>query len=250
MGTRQTAPLDTTLGMETAEHISFRYQLAGPVQRLSAYTIDLIVRCIIGFFVILLVLISGAGGDWENMWGLELGVLLLLFFVLEWGYFVFFETLWHGTSPGKRALRLRVIRKNGLPVTFSDSLLRNLLRAADLLPTFYAIGGMTMLIDTEFRRLGDLVAKTLVVVEPRASLGEADARGTTPLLPGLPARPALRREEQAALALFHRRAPELSPARARELAEIWAPQLRARFGVPDADAVALLDTLHQRVQDS
>jgi len=249
--------LDTTLVLETPEHVTFRYQLAGPGQRFAAYLVDFAIRGLILGVAVLLVALAG-GSFFADLWGLELGILLLLFFVVEWGYFLFFEGLCRGASPGKRALRLRVIRQDGLPVSFGDSLLRNLLRAADLLPTFYVVGVVTMCLDDKFRRLGDLVARTIVVCEPRAtglgpSVGREPAglaRRSPPTPLPLPARPTLSRRERAALALFHRRAPELSVARARELAEIWAPTLRARFGVPDADALALLETLNERIVES
>ena len=65
-------------------------------------------------------------------------------FVLEWGYYVFFETTGDGRSPGKRALSLRVVKEGGYPIGFIDSVLRNLLRGADFLPVGYVVGLFTM----------------------------------------------------------------------------------------------------------
>lgn len=243
-----TAPaLDTTLLVETPEHITFRYQLAGPAQRLGAYLVDLCLRAMmLGVAAILLVL---SGGDVEDVVGLQLGILLLFFFLLEWGYYVLFEGLLRGASPGKRAFRLRVVREDGRPAALADSFLRNLLRAADLLPTFYLIGALAMALDARFRRLGDLVAGTIVVYEPRTALAQSrPARQRSSL--HLPARPALSRQERFALALYQRRASELNTARRRELAEMWAPALRQRFALPEADALELLDALHEKVTPS
>lgn len=243
------AAIDTTFRLETPEQISFSYQLAGPGQRLFAYGIDLCVRGLIVVLYFFAMALMAPVLSFDDLVGAELGALLFIFFLLEWGYFVFFETLMRGASPGKKALRLRVIRESGLPVTFRESLLRNLLRAADLLPTLYAIGALSVLFDKKFRRLGDLVARTLVVVEEKASqpLHSSSQKRKEPML-ALPPRPHFRREERAALLLFARRAPELSEARARELAEIWAPQLRERFNVPGADALLLLHTLAASVE--
>jgi uncharacterized RDD family membrane protein YckC len=88
------------------------------------------------------------------------GVLLSIFY---WGYYVFFEMLWNGQSPGKRWVGLRVIRTDGTPVTLSEVLIRNLVRIVDFLPAMYGAGIVTMFIDKQSRRLGDLAAGTLVI---------------------------------------------------------------------------------------
>src|SRR4051812_48166003 len=125
------------------------------------------------------------------------GVILVVMFALEWGYYVAFETLWNGASPGKRALALRVVKEGGFPLGFVDSVLRNLLRAADFLPVAYVAGGTVMAGDRRFRRLGDRVAGTMVIVEDR-NLVSAPLRLDPPALPGeleaLPPRPPLSAE--------------------------------------------------------
>ena len=88
------------------------------------------------------------------------GVILSLFY---WGYYVFFEVLWKGQSPGKRWMGLRVIRTDGTPITLSEAFIRNLVRVVDFLPAGYGVGIITMFIDKQSRRLGDLAAGTLVV---------------------------------------------------------------------------------------
>jgi uncharacterized RDD family membrane protein YckC len=246
------APLDTTLLVETPEHVAFRYQLAGPARRSAAYLLDLAVRGIILIVLFSALLLASAlklhdpEETLDALAGLEQGALLLVLFALEWGYYAAFEALF-GASPGKRALRLRVIHVSGRAVAPGEALLRNLLRAADLLPFFYGVGLMTMLLDARFRRLGDLAAGTVVVFEPRTVLAEPrGAAEVPPELEGVPKRPALDAEERAALALFARRRGSLSVARAEELAELIAPRLRARFGLPEAPAVALLELLARR----
>ena len=89
--------------------------------------------------------------------------MLLATFLLSWFYPVFFEVWWNGQTPGKRATDLKVVCDDGTPVSFSKSIVRNFLRAADMLPTGYAVGLICCLIDPSFRRLGDLAAGTLVV---------------------------------------------------------------------------------------
>lgn len=237
--------LDTTLELETPEHIAFRYQLAGPARRAAAYVVDLIIRAAI-LFLAALVVLSTSSVATADFAGFETGILLLVFFALEWGYFVTFDVLSDGASPGKKAFQLRVIHQDGRPITLADSILRNLLRAADLLPMFYAVGVLSMMLDRKFRRLGDFVAQTVVVYEPVSKLENREEAGTKTDVPGLPARPELSAEERNMLALFYRRLPYISEARALELADLLAPVFIERFGLTKVDPLNLLVALYQR----
>ncbi len=237
--------LDTTLELETPEHIAFRYQLAGPARRAAAYVVDLLVRGLILFVAALVILLTSEATS-RDLAGFEAGAMLLLFFALEWGYFVVFDVLADGASPGKKAFQLRVVHQDGRPITLPDSILRNLLRAADLLPMFYAIGVVSMMLDKKFRRLGDFVAQTVVVYEPVSKLANQKDSEVNLDIPGLPARPALSAEERNALALFHRRLPYISEARALELADLIAPKFIERFGLAKVDSLELLVTLYRR----
>lgn len=246
--TSSSGKLDTTLSIETPERVVFSHQLAGPAVRSAAYLLDLLIR---GAFLFLVVVGLSIGSIATGRFsGVEAGLVLVLFFGLEWGYFVLFDLLLAGRSPGKRLLGLRVIHESGRPITASESVLRNLLRAADILPLFYAVGLTTMCFDRTFRRLGDLVAGTVVVREPRLRLRNQKVRVPHADVPGLPPRLRLSREELAALALFERRATRLGHSRAEELAEILAPKLRARYGLGKVRAVDLLLGLLARASRS
>jgi hypothetical protein len=92
-------------------------------------------------------------------------VFLLLLFSFQWGYFNFFEWLWNGQSPGKRIMRLRVIRLNGSPISWSDVFLRNLIRPLDTFVSLGLIGVGMIFVSRRSQRLGDLMAQTLVIRE-------------------------------------------------------------------------------------
>jgi uncharacterized RDD family membrane protein YckC len=77
------APLDTTLVLETPEHVQFRYQLAGPGQRLMAYSIDLLVRGLLVLVAVLLLIFAWSSFSFDDLSGIEGGMLLLLFFAVE-----------------------------------------------------------------------------------------------------------------------------------------------------------------------
>ena len=235
--------LDNTTDVETPERIRFRHHVAGPVRRGLAYLIDLCARAGIVFVTGLLGMVGGL-----VIGKATVGLGLVVFFVVEWGYNILFETFWRGQTPGKRALGLRVVKEGGYPVGFIDSVLRNLLRAADFLPVGYVLGLLVMGGDRRCRRIGDRAASTMVVVETSARVA-APVTLTPPAtadeLAALPHRPALSPDEVDALAMFLRRG-HLSPARRLELAEIVAPVLAARMGQPLRDPVRFLGLLHER----
>ncbi len=232
-------PLDTSIAIETPEHIQFRYQVAGPSRRALAYALDFGLRAVIGGVVALLFGLGGTSG-------FQLGALLVMLFFLEWGYFVVCEVVTGGRSPGKRALDLRVVTLNGSPISFGDSVLRNLLRAADFLPSAYVFGLLSMLLDARFRRLGDLAAGTMVVYEKRQRLREA-IRISLPKereLARMPERVELSSEGVLAIEQFLRKAPELSEQRAEEIAEILAEPHAARLRLKYKTAVRFLEILY------
>ncbi len=244
-------PIDTTVEVESPEHIRFHYHVAGPGRRALSYLIDAIIRAALLFALFLLAAVGGMFGG-ESLLGASLGILLLVLFVVEWGYYVFFETLWSGRTPGKRALRLRVVSEQGYPLNFADSLLRNLLRAADFLPAAYALGLIVMGRDPRFRRLGDLVAGTMVIVEQRASVGEPLRIHPPPEpleLRDFPSRVPLSGDDLEAIEIFLRRLGRLSPAREFELAELVAPVYARRLGMrPPRNAPRFLALLFHLAQ--
>lgn len=225
-------PLDVEIDVETPEHVRFRYRTAGPARRSLAYLMDGLIR-----WVGLLFLLAGAFilGSGEELGNATAGALLVAVFLVEWVYYVLWEWLWNGSTPGKRIFGLRVVKETGHGIQFSDALLRNLLRAADFLPVGYGLGLIAMLTDRRFRRLGDRVAGTMVVFESPERV-VAPLTVQPPLRPeeldALPARIHLTADELDAIEALLRRAPVLSHGRLIELSEIAAPGLTARLGLP------------------
>lgn len=240
-------PLDTTAAIETPEHVSFHYRLAGPGRRAVAWLIDLIVR---GAIMLGLLLLLGLGGLFNNFDGTSTGVLLVVAFCLEWGYFIFFDLITNGRSPGKKALNLRVVREDGTSIRFGDSVLRNLLRAADFLPMGYAVGVLVCGLDARFRRLGDLAAGTIVVAEERTRVRRHNdaPKPTAHDLNAIPSNIPLSRAELAALELFVSRLGTLHPARELDLAQLVAPIFARRIGIATpTNATRFLILIYHRV---
>ncbi|MGQ9896746.1 MAG: RDD family protein [Acidobacteriota bacterium] len=168
---------DNQLVIETPERVELRFALANVGNRFLAALIDhsiqLLTLCVLGLFIaqIGVFLRDLNVSRSAELWLLALQVLVA--FLIYFGYFAIFETVWNGQTPGKRWMQLRVIRIDGRPVGFFEALVRNVLRSIDFLPGGYALGVLSILLNREARRLGDLVAGTVVVKE---------RLGTTPAL--------------------------------------------------------------------
>ena len=236
--------LDGKLTVETPEQVGIEFELAGAGSRFLAALIDLL--CMLVFLVgAIVAAISALSGrepvlkkmgenaarseSWTNGLSAAATILLLLaVFLVQWGYYIICEMLMKGASPGKRALGLRVIRDTGVPIGFTQSLLRNLVRIVDFLPWGYGVGLVTMFASPRAQRLGDLAAGTLVV--------RVEAAGAAP--PALPGAPAgvgrLSARERNLISQFLGRARSLDPEARDRLAHTIAAPLRARLGEPSA----------------
>jgi uncharacterized RDD family membrane protein YckC len=201
--------LDTLTSAETPEGIALALRPAGVVARAGAFAIDLMIRGALMLVVSMSLAPLGRFGT---------GLALILWFALEWFYPVLFELLPSGATPGKRALGLRVTMDSGLPVTPAASLLRNLLRTADFLPFAYGLGLATVLMRSDFKRLGDIAAGTIVVHVQRATLHGALPEAT----PTAPAQ-SLSPRAQAAVIAWAGRSTRITEARLAELAQLAAP---------------------------
>jgi len=207
-------PLDTMQRIELAEGVEVELHPAGPMVRALAYLIDLLWMLLVYFCVALIWMVL------NEIIGVQAGVgaLALLGFVAYWGYHVFFEAGRRAATPGKRAMGLRVVSESGGPASLGAVMLRNIARGADILPFGYFTGLIVCLFTRRFQRLGDLVARTLVVYANPTAL---PLRKLPPPLPGpVPSPPpvTLTREERSAIVRFQERSALWSPARREELA--------------------------------
>ena len=181
-GTRSSA-LVQTVDIETPELVTFSYTIAGVGSRVAAALIDYLL-CLLLFIALLVTLafvganrLVSFGGTSSEAWALAI-VVLGQFFIL-WGYYVLWEGLADGQTPGKRYMRLRVVSDGGYSVSFAESAIRNLVRILDMQPVFtYGVGIGSILLTKQGKRLGDLAAGTLVVRE-QVMRGTGDRRGAT-----------------------------------------------------------------------
>lgn len=198
--------LDTTYSVNTPEGIELRLSPAGPVPRLLAWVIDLAIRGGISLVLIITFALLGNTGT---------GVALIITFLLEWFYPVWFELRHNGQTPGKRVLQIYVANADASPVTFSASIIRNLLRVVDFLPLMYGFGLISVLLNRRFQRLGDLAANTVVLHQDEKRT-HTEMPDVDPVRPGI----KLTLPEQQAIILFAERTRTLTEERAAELAQM------------------------------
>jgi uncharacterized RDD family membrane protein YckC len=155
------------LTIETPEQTPLEFAIAGVGSRFLAMTIDTLIQVVVGIVIGvgggLLLSALNLGNGLSSLWIVAL--MILFFLVLFYGYFAIFEAIWNGQTPGKRRMGIRVIKDSGRPITPAESVARNLLRLVDQLPTFYAVGVVSIALSKQNKRLGDFVAGTIVVRE-------------------------------------------------------------------------------------
>lgn len=152
----------SSLAIETPEGVVFRYELATPVTRALAWSVD---AAAIGMLSMVATKLSQVAGAVNADFAAALGVIL--YFVISVGYGIVLEWRWRGQTLGKRVMGLRVVDAQGLRLQLPQIALRNFLRFVDGLPLLYLVGGIAALVSARSQRLGDLAANTIVARERR-----------------------------------------------------------------------------------
>lgn len=234
--------------LETPENIEVHFELAGIGSRFCAMLIDslLLGACIFVLFVLWMFAVAGYDpffrGDWaEWVSAVLLAVLMVL---ITGGYFFFCEWLMRGQTPGKKSMKIRVIRDDGTAAGGSEILIRNLLRLVDFLPFGYAVGVLAMFPNPLCKRLGDIAAGTIVVKEGQTDYRAISDRkkfqlGDAPA----PANVELTREERRLLGGFLQRREQLLPEARAKLALRIAQPLLDKYGGHGVDPEQYLERL-------
>ena len=153
----------------TPSNIELTYRLAGVGSRLGAFIIDFLIQLLLILIAALIVLsgLDRAVFGNTNPSGTALGVFIILIFIIHFGYFIICELTMNGRTWGKRVFGLRVIRDNGQPILFTHSLVRGIFRTSvDML----YVGVFVIMFSKQHKRLGDMLAGTVVISENYDSL--------------------------------------------------------------------------------
>ncbi|HXW76557.1 MAG TPA: RDD family protein [Candidatus Eremiobacteraceae bacterium] len=230
--------MERNVSVRTPESVSFYYELAGLGSRFLAVSVDFVIQVTVGLAIFLIAAWTESaifGSKWSVV---VLAIVVLAAFVLFTGYFVAFEVWWNGQTPGKRLIGIRVVRDGGYPITFMDSVIRNLVRAIEA-PLMYVPSIASALLSPENKRLGDLAAGTIVVRHrdfevadsSRWARNDEQADAAAAAIPGTD---QLTDEEIALARRYVDRSTMLSPLAARETAAKIASAIRPRLGAAAA----------------
>ena len=192
-----TVATEEILIIETPERVPLHFALASIGNRFLACAVD---HALQGLVLAIIGLASAIIANYSSVWEFfasapnwVYAIMIILLFLVFSGYFVFFEWIWSGQTPGKRLMKLRVLREDGRPITFWEAAVRNLLRAFDMMPApFYSIGLISVFANSRDQRVGDMVAGTVVVREREAEAPEFAQVFASPV-----SDPALRRSFKA-----------------------------------------------------
>lgn len=232
--------MDRTLEVRTPESIAFSYELAGIGSRFLAVTIDLVIQIAI-FLLLLWGLTASAGhislgtiraahgGAGRFFYNLGAALMIVILFIIFFGYFILFEALAHGQTPGKRMLGIRVVRDGGYPVDFMASLIRNLIRVGEMILGYYAVSAFVAVLSPQNKRIGDLAAGTIVVRESRMESPQAMLREVAE--PVYAATAYVSGEERSLIRRFLERRSDLVEERRAAIARALAARVRPRVPV-------------------
>jgi uncharacterized membrane protein SpoIIM required for sporulation len=241
---RSQSSLDQQVDVETPEQVMLTYTVAGIGSRAVAALIDYGI-CILFFVAMWIVIVAFAAAHVRGPWVFAL--IAVGIFAINWGYYVVFEALWDGQTPGKRRLGLRVVRDGGYSITFAASAVRNLVRAIDMQPgIFYGVGILSAIISRSGKRLGDYAAGTFVVRERALVMGPTLALAAAAAEPsaaaaGVPPTALLSDDEFSLLERFVNRRQTLEPERRAQFTADLAARFRARMpGRTESDPAFLI----------
>ncbi|NPV91978.1 MAG: RDD family protein [Firmicutes bacterium] len=252
---------DGQINIVTPENVGLQITTAGLGSRSGAHIIDSLVLAAANVLLILAVqavLVVGGSTITEAHEYLVAGIIIFLFFG-NFGYFLLMEFYRDGQTIGKRVLGVRVVQDNGQPLTFLSAAIRTFFRIVDFLPFLYFLGILACFLHPRNKRIGDMVAGTILVVDPtRERLAarrgvDKEIEKLRPDLPRLDLREEMRqsvtREEWRMLAAFIERLPTLSPEKSREYGRQMADYFEQRLdlkteGGQPGNRVAFLAALY------
>ncbi len=148
--------------IETAQNVSIQQNVAGIGERLLGYLIDMLILA--AYWLASIFALAGFSIDTDS------GSIMVFFMILgipTFLYFLLFETLWDGRTPGKAALNLRVVKLDGSKPGFGSFFVRWIMRIIDITLTSGGVAVFTILLNGKGQRLGDMAAGTTVIDEKK-----------------------------------------------------------------------------------
>ena len=244
------------LTIETPEQIELEFPIAGLGSRGMALLVDTLIQLVV--VITVTVFSSIISPDLSRYWATAgkwmTALIIFLMFCLYWGYFAIFEVFWNGQTPGKRQAKIRVITASGRPITVFEAIARNFLRVVDS-QFGYMVGAIAIAVDKKNRRLGDMVAGTVVIHEIQEqgdSYWYAQQTTSAPVVP-MEAITAMTAQEFQLIETFLNRRLDLPYEQRQRTAVSIADRIGDHLKVPAADRPSpetFLEELSRRYRDN
>lgn len=215
--------MESSTAFLTPEKTILEVHYASLSSRIFAQLIDLLVL-LVGFM--LLAIPSGLLA--LNGQGIVYSVLIVFVAFSPILYFILMEGLARGRTLGKMMLGIQVMMSDATPITFQAAIGRNITRVADFLPSMYFLGVTAVILTEKSQRLGDQIAKTIVVQAYRPGAGGAQPAphhvGVHAYESAIGSLRKMTKDDYKVLKRLCDRYPELAPEAAERLMqEIWVP---------------------------
>lgn len=244
--------------IDTPEQIALEFPLAGIGSRFMAMALDTVIQVLLYVAGIFAIVGVAKFAPMFSLWPSWMptswapAIVILFLFCVYWGYFAFFEVIWTGRTPGKRAAGIRAIHESGRALNVYEVIGRNLMRAVDALPFLYGVGIITAMISRKNQRLGDLLVGSIVVHDRKVEsvqLGwssPAEKRVATPQVATISA------EELVLIETYLQRRLSLDFAVRDATASQIAARIIAKTGItrpPDQSLDEFLECVAKQIRD-
>lgn len=145
--------MEKKVEITSSQNVVIEYTLASTIERGAGLLIDLVIMSVTA--LLLIACLSAAGLYTDSV-----QILLVIPFML---YSLLWETLSEGQSPGKKIMRIKVVKLDGSTPAFSDYALRWSMRLLDVYFSATSLGLILISTTNKSQRLGDIASNMVVI---------------------------------------------------------------------------------------
>lgn len=152
------------IAINTSQNVNINFNVASIGERMLAFIIDMLIKA--AFIILILYVLDkilnfdkyfSTLDTWSTIAILSLITLPAHFYTLA------FESLMEGQTPGKKAMKIKVVKIDGYQASFGDYLMRWIFRLVDIFSFSGIVGLVSVIVTKNNQRLGDIATGTAVI---------------------------------------------------------------------------------------